>query len=438
MKDFIKTYKNDNENRINFDLINRVNDDELVEYLVNSCKSLEVLKNIKFLGYEYITDESKIDINDYMSTRKKSKKKSDTKYMYLQDSRYGELKLRFRLTCKDDETIITKKLLVPIPDENGYYTIKGKKYFLLYQMVDSSTYTTRQNLTLKSLMPVTIKRNPKEYSDTDGNTYTAPTYVIYVFRKEVDVLLFYFAKIGVSKTLSYFSVEPVIKFTAEEVDKKKNIYFQINSKLYIEVNRYFFLKYQYVQSMVFMILNICTNRLTFENLEDKKYWTEKIGSMNATNVYTYYEKGLNTLTFFDRMLDETTKKILRVHPENKKNIYSVVKWMIQNFNELRKKDNMALENKRLRCNEYIASLLTKEFSSRVNRIISLGNKVTLDKVKEIFKFPGDIIITQLYKSGLLRYDDKINDLDFFSKLKFTLKGEIICLRSLNCGNVLRA
>jgi hypothetical protein len=144
--------------------------------------------------------------------------------------------------------------------------------------------------------------------------------------------------------------------------------------------------------------------------------------MNATNAYNYYEKGLNTLTFFDRMLDEITKDVIKVHDENKKNIYSALRWMIQNFNELRKKDNLALENKRLRCNEYIASLLTKAFSDRLNRIISLGNKVTLDKVKEIFKFSGDIILQKLYKSGLLRYDDKINDMDFFSKLKFTLKG----------------
>jgi hypothetical protein len=318
--------------------------------------------------------------------------------------------------------MLVKKLLIPVPDENNYYTIKGKKYFLLYQLVDSSTYTTRQNLTLKSLMPVTLKRHQKDYNDTDGNKYTAPTYIVYIFRKEVDILLLYFAKIGVKKTLDYFSVSSIIKFKESEEDKENNLYFSISSKMFLEVNRGFFNKYQYVQSIVFMIMNICTNRLCFENLEDKIFWIEKIGSMNATNAYNYYEKGTNTLTFSDRMLDETTKEILKVHPENKKSIYAVMRWMIQNVNELRKKDNLDLDNKRLRCNEYIASLLTKAFSDRVNRIIALGNKVTLSKVKEIFKFPGDIIMQQLYKSGLLRYDDKINDMDFFSKFKITQKG----------------
>lgn len=422
MRDFLKYYTNPNEERMNFKLINREYDNDIIEHIVASCKSLEILKYIEFLGYDYIDDEKEIDLNEYITSRRRSKKKSDTKYMYMKDSRYVELRLKFRLKCKGETAIVTKKLLVPVPDESGYYTIKDKKYFLLYQLVDASTYTTRHNLTLKSLMPVSITRVIKEYKDTTGQKHSAPTYMILVFKKEIDILLFYFAKIGVSKTLEYFSVNHVMRFVNEEHDRENNIYFPISSKILLEVNKYFFLKYQYVQSIAFMILNVVTNRLTFDHLDSKTYWIERLGGLNATSIYNYYEKGINTLTFFDRMLDETTKKILKLHDANKKNIYAVVRWMVQNFNELRKKDNMDLRNKRLRCNEYIASLLTKAFSIRVNRIIALGNKVTLDKVKEIFKFPGDIIMQELHKAGLLRFDDKINDMDFFSKLRFTLKG----------------
>ena len=62
---------------------------------------------------------------------------------------------------------------------------------------------------------------------------------------------------------------------------------------------------------------------------------------------------------------------------------------MENFNTLRLKDNCSLENKRIRCNEYIASLLTKEFSRRLNRIISMGDKANIDNLKEIFRFSGD-------------------------------------------------
>jgi hypothetical protein len=96
--------------------------------------------------------------------------------------------------------------------------------------------------------------------------------------------------------------------------------------------------------------------------------------------------------------------------------------MMQEYNELRLKDNLDLRNKRIRCNEYIASLLTKEFSKRLNRIISLRNKATIENYRDLFKFPGDILIQKMHTSGILRFDESINDMNFFSKLKYTSKG----------------
>lgn len=420
MKDMIKDYVNLNEDRINYGLMNREYDDSLVEYIINACKSLEVLDYITFEGYDYIEDESKIDINKYIHKRKKSKKTENIKYRYINDSRCAELILHFKITFKDKIKIIKKPILIPIPDDDGFYLIKGTKYFLLYQLVDSSTYNNSDSLTLKSLMPVVLKRVSKEFKDIDGLTYEAPTYTIKVFKKYVDVMLFYFAKVGVKKTLSFFGVDEIIDFVPEPNDKENNIYFQINSKLFLQVNKNFFAKYQYVKSIVFMILSITTNRLNFDNIYSSVYWIERLGSNNNTKQYNYYEKGLSSLTYFDRLLDENTKKVVKIHPEHKRNIYTILRWMIQNFNELRKKDNLDLRNKRLRCNEYIAALLTKSFSDRVNRIIGYGNKVTIEKISEIFKFNGDIIIKQLHNSGLLRYDDNVNDMDMFSKLKWTL------------------
>ena len=80
---------------------------------------------------------------------------------------------------------------------------------------------------------------------------------------------------------------------------------------------------------------------------------------------------------------ETTKKVLKVPEYHSEDIYALLRWMMQEFNELRLKDNCDLRNKRLRCNEYIASLLTKEFSKRLNRIISMGDKVTIDNIREL-------------------------------------------------------
>jgi hypothetical protein len=53
-------------------------------------------------------------------------------------------------------------------------------------------------------------------------------------------------------------------------------------------------------------------------------------------------------------------------------------------------------NKRLRANEYIASLFTKELSKRLNRIISLGDKANIANIHELFKFSGEILIQKMH------------------------------------------
>lgn len=427
MKKFIKSYTNKNEERFNYPLINREYDDDLVKYIIDCCKSLEVLEYVQFLGYDYITNEADINTSEYIDakSRTKSKKNDPTRYIYMQDSRYAELRLKFKLTCGEESKIITKKLLIPIPDDNLYYTIKGNKYFLLYQIVDSATYTTKSSIVLKSMMPVNLKMKQYTAKCTYGEAFTAPIYTIGVFKKDVDILLFYLAKIGLKKTLEYFSVDKIIRFTDNIENSEDFIYFAINTKMYLEVNKVFFNKYTYVKSMAFMLLTLMTNRMVIENLYNKDYWINEIGAIGTANKNSQYEKGLNTMIFFDRIIDDTTKRILKLHPIHKKNIYSIIRWLVQNFSELRKKDNMDLCNKRLRCNEYIASLLTKTFSERINRIIAMGSKATLKNVEEIFKFQGDLILSQLHRSGLLRYDDNVNDLDIFGKLKITFKGEDI-------------
>ena len=121
----------------------------------------------------------------------------------------------------------------------------------------------------------------------------------------------------------------------------------------------------------------------------------------------------------------TTKRVLNLSPENKDNMYGALRWMFFNYNELKSKKMMDVTNKRLRDNEYIASLLTGTLSSRLYRAMSKvkrsGSK-NLDAVEQIFSFKGDILITELYDSGLFKYDDVVNDMDFFNKLKFTIKG----------------
>ena len=64
------------------------------------------------------------------------------------------------------------------------------------------------------------------------------------------------------------------------------------------------------------------------------------------------------------------------------------------------KDNCDLSNKRIRCNEYIAQLLTHEFSNKLNRVVSMGSKATIDDMYDMFKFPSIILIQKMHSSGV--------------------------------------
>ena len=152
-------------------------------------------------------------------------------------------------------------MLIPLQDENGYYQIKGKKYYIIYQLCDKSTYTSSSSVTLKSLMPVAVKRNSistenftkssTTKTDIKGTEFLLPVYNVFVFKKEIPIILF-FAANGIDFALSFLGVDNIMRFIdkVEEPDDDKCLYFQISSKLFIEVNKEMFLRYPYVQGIV--------------------------------------------------------------------------------------------------------------------------------------------------------------------------------------------
>lgn len=177
---------------------------------------------------------------------------------------------------------------------------------MIYQLVDKSTYTSSSSVTLKSLMPIAVKRNSIKVEDfvksstnkTDvhGTEYLLPVYNVFVFKKEIPIILFYAAN-GMTWALTYLGVNNIMEFVEEYVYDEKSLYFQISSKCYLKVNKELFLKYPYVQSIVGGLLHVSTNRLTIDDLNNKNIWIKKLSNNNTI------EKGRDILIFFNRLLD---------------------------------------------------------------------------------------------------------------------------------------
>ena len=194
--EYIKSYGNsmvDFSDQVNYPLINKEYDNPMVDFIVDTIRAFEIVRYIKFTGYEYTEKESEVDEDRYIKHRGKGYKKTIIvngkkkniychDYKEIDDSRCGLLTMHFEVSMevierKDEKTkgkLVMKKrnvtisILIPLEDAEGFYQLKGNKKYLIYQLTENSTYTTTNAVTLKSVMPVYIKRVNATEEDVDG------------------------------------------------------------------------------------------------------------------------------------------------------------------------------------------------------------------------------------------------------------------------------
>lgn len=432
-------YENESEKDINFDVMNRRNGKKLYEYVIDCFKSIEnVLKEIHLVEYSFNSDTEKVNQSEYEITRSNKQKDKSRKYIYMNDSHPGEIEMKFRVDFRfddgggnvvEDTLWYTRKMLIPLPDEDGYYNIKGNRYILELQLTESTTYTTPGTLVGKSLLPIKVRKNKTIEKDLDGNYHDLDFYEVLIFNKYRVFLFFYFADMGWSNTLEYMEVGKYIKAipTGDYDDyDPEYIHFRINMGLSILVKRNAMMS-DYIQSMLGSILKTLNNRTKYEDLESSIYWMCRIGAFKTNSKKSsHYILGKRHLTLFNRMLDEGTKNSIRLTHRNRKDVHSFIRWMIQNYKELYAKDNLDIGNKRIRYGEeYAAALLNEDLSRRIKSFVNTTAN-TPEKLKNkydnFFSFRGGEIMNKLHSSGLLRYDNNVNDLNFFEKYKVTQKG----------------
>ena len=439
MKAMLADYCRSFDDKLNLPLIRRELDKPLYLYVYETIKSLEVFDSVKIIGYEYKEMPNDIKMNEYQRTRSQNGKKvqeESVEVMHMTESRVNELTIHYELsidTKAEDGTtkVVSKKysknILIPVADDDGYYMLKGKRYILMYQLVDSTTYSTSNSVVLKSIMPIVLKRKSKVIHDVDRNPFTIPVYSTAIFKNEINMMLLFFAKMGFKEGLMYLSMDKVISLTTSlDDDLDKYVYFKISQEAFVKVNRFAFDESTEVKSIAGMILDAVNNRATVKDMLDTNFWLEKLGHQpNIQQPNFKRAKARNLLLSVDRMMDMTTRRVLNIAADHKDSMYSALRWMFMNYNELKSKRIMDITNKRLRDNEYIASLMTRELSNSLYRIMSKVRKPqsrNLNTLEELFSFRGDILINNLYNSGLFKFDDVVNDMDFFNKLKYSIKG----------------
>lgn len=455
MLNYIALYPNQYKDIMNPEIILGKQDTPIEDFIIMAMKELEAIENIKIENIEIVHDQDEVDINRHMINVNYKKKNIDDipipKFKYISDSRYGEIIFTIRVSTNLNEKVITKRILYPI-EYHGFYYNNGKRMKAIWQLVDGSTYAQRGKNTLKSRMPIIIYQNKKRIlTDINDRKYLVTSYS-YALNgrtkkpgakakvKFINPIMIFSAKMGYTNTIEFFGMQGIVSIE-KKVKKDEDLYtyFPLND-LYIKVLTDKFEKYEFVRNFVAMsyFLTSADFPVTLKNIDDRDYWTCRIGTVGAAknkNLSTFREKGITTVFMIERLLDATTISILRLPDYYKSNIYYLIYWMMISFDELRTKSNIDMANKRIRKNEYIVnSSLGKKINENINRLIEKRGKSRLnsmDTLLELFNFGSDIIISGMRNlNDLIKTDDIVNDNDFILDLAYSSKGP----NSLGDGN----
>lgn len=483
MYSLIKKYADQNPEKFNKDFILSRNDDEILDYVKDIFKSLEILNEIKVESVTLETDESGFG----------PIRAQHHYYKSILPSRLN--KIHYRLKITPSETVEDIPLLDPddktiqAPKENTgesfikegdlfinklvdkcFYINEGVRYFLIYQVVDNATYGTKDCVSLKSLlMPITLMQNsfvaaPEFLKDP----VELASYQVLLFSKKINPILYILGKDSynsivrmkvtnpdkiieerqalrdptlIDKFNKFFGTDIKFSENINELNTDKRTVFKIYSEkvkdsdqekgLYFSVDTEKLVSDRMTKAVVGCILDLKNKEgkkklvYTYDNLITPWYWIDQLSDYFTKNTdpMKKFEKIKTMLISLDRLMDESTRKILNIKEEDKVNTLTVIRYLMRDFEDLSKQDSQDLDNKRIRLFEYEIYPLRLYFSQQIYRVLnsSTRSKAILDRM--FSNLSPMYIIKQTVVNELLRYYNSPNEMNLFSSLlKYTFVG----------------
>lgn len=448
MLNYIHEYTNPADEEFNDDFIFARDDISFEELVIMVMKDFETIDNIEIVKIELVRDQDEVDYNRHTININYKKKRLDEieipKRKYVSETRFAEMNFTIKITTNLNQTVIVKRILLPV-DDDGSYLINSKVWKPIWQLCDANTYTQRGKVTFKSRMPIIIYQTKNRMiTDTSGREWnlTSHSYALDTKSKRrgakkktkfINPMMIFAAKMGLHRAIAFFDMEGIIELVdSVDVDLTEiYTYFPID-EVYIRIPTQIMEEHEMVRNVVCMLV-YCSNRdfpVSWDLLEDRDYWICRIGyigSIKNKNIASFRDKGYTTIHMIERLYDTISEKNLRLPKVYKQNVYYILYWMIMNFNTLRARNNMDMNNKRIRKNEYIVmSSLGKKVSENINKLIEKKSKSkmnTMDTLLELFNFPSDIILSGMKNiSDVVKSDDIVNDMSFLQELAYSSKG----------------
>lgn len=441
MTDFLAQYCEKNRKRINPDLFKRTFDKPLVEYIIDTCRNLEVIPGITLDSYEFITDQTKIRTTINKKNKRDPKIKNNRCLERLSSpnrSLYDLLVLHYRVEAKGQVAYVTRKMRVPKEVKGRYYLRNGKMVLPLIQIVDNSTFAKQGGTKKKkdnvlnfktTLYPIKVYTTPMKIKFTNGTAFPVPVFRIDLFMKVTNPLYYFLAKYGMEDTIEMFNLEKIMCVVNEPINPDKYLYLKVNEGVYLEVLEKGFYAHEFVGKFVGTLLDTMMTdkqKITLEDVYDKDYWLGRLAEVFSKK--RSVNKGERVLISFNKIMDPYSKKRLTLKKYQRRNTFTIMKWMLTNYEELLKKDSNDLRTKRMRANEIQAYFFDSYITKNVNSLLNTDNP-SFERYMRLFNaINEDTIFKASHATGskssstsMFRYE-RYNDFDAIELARYTLKG----------------
>lgn len=443
---FMRMFNETHREQFEPQLFKRDNE-EMVASIAEVVKSCEKDKyfTLKLLSFETIYDYEKIydTLRNHEEKRKKKNSKLENIYDFIniKDTDMILIKLEWLIRHNgverqeiDGKTIEVvnpqdiMEVLIALPRfvKGYYFRLSGNYYTTTFQIVDGSTYnnsTASQSkvdtVTMKTIFsPLRIFRCFRDMTDLNTNTtIKVIEYNANIFSNTVNALYYLLAHFGIYGLNQMLDID-CVRVSLQPDNRPEMLCFQ-KHHIYITCPRICF-QDPVVQSYCATLYSGIYKDTDINDLFNVRYWLRNLGlSFKNASI----DKGLFVLDSVDGIYDNITKRDLHLPDEDKENIYTIIRWLLREFSQLRVKENTDVRTKRIRIADYISAIYANRINKGLYRISDMGRRVTLKKVAQaIYTQPMFILNNMSAQSNLVSYRDMVNDNDATVALKYTYKG----------------
>lgn len=453
--EFMRNFNDKYREKFNDKLFQR-NDQDTIDAIIKVLKSCEINKyfTLHLLKYDVITNYEDIynTLREHEENRKKRNSKVENMYDFINIKDSDILLLRVYWLCRhndlekqevrDPSTGKSKTIVVSNPEEvvevliaiprfvrKYYFRISGNYYSVNYQIIDGSTYNNSTSSNKKNdsnvmktiFTPLNVSRVFIDLVNIGTKeTIKCINYTATIFGICTNCMYYLLANFGYYNTCNFLDIH-CVNITGHPVIRDDFYCFERHG-IYISAPKFLFDEEPIVQSLVATVYSSIKKDTNINDIFNVKFWVNVLaGAYKSSKI----DKGLFVLDSFERSYDNITNEDLHLPEELKQNMYQVATWVMQEFSNLKLKNNTDVTTKRIRIANYIAHVYATKINQGIHRITDMGRRVTLAKViQAIYTEPMTIMnnLSNPNLSNLVAYRDLINDNDAITALKYTFKG----------------